>query len=78
MQKYRIYVLEREKDNIENIIQSNEILKRHKDSFKIFSKDITSNLSSTYVRAKIKQGKSIRYLTASEVEEYILKNNLYS
>lgn len=78
MQKYRIYVLEREKDNIENIIQSNEILKRHKDSFKIFSKDITSNLSSTYVRAKIKQGKSIRYLTTSEVEEYILKNNLYS
>lgn len=78
MQKYRIYVLEREKDNIENIIQSNEILKRHKDSFKIFSKDITSNLSSTYVRAKIKQRKSIRYLTTSEVEEYILKNNLYS
>lgn len=74
---YKIYVLKRDKDSIKDIIQSNELLKNHYVSFREISKEVTSNLSSTYVRNKIKEGKSIEYLTPHEVVEYILENKIY-
>ena len=74
---YIIYVLKRDNDNIENIIQNNSLLKQHRQVFRSLVKEITTNLSSTYVREKIRQGKSISYLTPVEVVTYILKNKLY-
>lgn len=76
-EEYKIYILERDNDNMEEIIQNNTFLKKHKQAF-IKAKDtITSNLSSTFVREKIKEGKSIRYLTPDEVITYIEKHQLY-
>ena len=77
MSDYTIYVLKRDKDDIDEIIQSNQLLKEHKTAFRALSKEVNSNLSSTYVRNKIKEGKSIEYLTPHEVVNYILKNELY-
>ncbi len=34
-------------------------------------------ISSTEIRERVHQGKTIKYLTTSGVEQYILKNNLY-
>ena len=34
-------------------------------------------ISATDVRRRIKEGKSIRYLVTSEVEEYIMRHNIY-
>lgn len=57
---FKIYILERDKDNMEEIIQNNAFLRNHRQAF-IKAKDtIKSNLSSTFVREKIKSGKSIR------------------
>lgn len=39
---------------------------------------ITTNLSSTAIRQRVKAGKSISYLVPKEVEEYIKKHNLYT
>lgn len=75
--EFKIYVLEREKDNVEEIIESSEFLKKNKNTFIKSKNNITSNLSSTYVRDRIKNGKSIRYLTQDEVIQYINENNLY-
>jgi len=77
VQNFKIYVLERDKDNIEEIIKSKEFLVKNRDAFIKARKNITSNLSSTYVREKLKERKSIRYLTPDEVVHYIEENNLY-
>ena len=75
--KFKLYILERDNDCMEEIIQNNELLKKHRQAF-IKAKDtVKSNLSSTFVREKIKAGKSIRYLTPDEVISYIKKHQLY-
>lgn len=74
---YSIYVLKRDNDDIEKIIQNNKLLKEHSNAFYSLSAEVTSNLSSTYVRNKLKEGKSIEYLTPHEVVKYILENKLY-
>lgn len=74
---FKIYILERDNDCMEKIIENNELLRNHRESF-IKAKDtIKSNLSSTFVREKIKEGKSIRYLTPDEVITYIKQHQLY-
>lgn len=75
--KYKILVLERDEDNMDEIIASNDFLTKHKDSFIKVKNNVRSNLSSTFVRNKINEGKSIRYLTPDEVVFYIQENNLY-
>ena len=75
--KYKILVLERDEDNMDEMITSNDFLIKHKDSFIKVKNNVRSNLSSTFVRNKINEGKSIRYLTPDEVVFYIEENNLY-
>ena len=75
--KYKILVMERENDNMEEIIQNNPLLLKNKQNFRKLNPDMRSNYNSTYVRKQIKEGKSVRYLMPEEVYEYIKKNNLY-
>ena len=76
--KFKILVIERDKDNIEEIIDNDEWLSKYKTSFFKIRENIRSNISSTFVREKIKRGKSIRYFTPDEVYFYIKENGLYN
>ncbi len=76
--KFKILVLERDKDNMEKIIEEDDFLKKHKNSFIKVNENIRSNISSSFVRNKIKTGKSIRYLVPDEIYFYIKENNLFS
>lgn len=78
LKKFTFLVLERDEDNMDEIIANDEFLIKYKDSFIKLKHNIRSNLSSTFVRDKIKRGKSIRYLTPDEVFYYIKENNLYN
>jgi len=75
--EFKIYVLERARDDIAQIIEENPFLKKHKETFIPAKNNVTSNLSSTFVRRKIREGKGIRYLTPDEVMQYIEENHLY-
>lgn len=75
---FKIFVLERDKDNMDEIIENDEFLKKYRNSLIKVKENIRSNISSTFVREKLKQGKSIRYLTPDEVYYYIKENSLYS
>lgn len=75
--KFRPIVLERGNDDIENIIKSDEFLLQNKDCLIKLNQSIKTNCSSTFVRGKIKEGKSIRYLMPDEVYYYIEENKLY-
>ena len=77
LSKYKIIVMEREGDTVEDIINKNEILKRNKENIKKLNKDIKSNLSSTYIRNKIKTGEDILDSVPYKVYEYIKENDLY-
>lgn len=76
--KFKFLVIERDEDQIEEIIKNDEFLKSHKEAFFKVKENIRSNISSTLVREKIKRGKSIRYFTPDDVYFYIKENNLYN
>lgn len=75
--KFKIFVIERDNDDFDKIINEDEFLRKNKDTFIKLKENIRSNISSSFVREKLKNGKSIRYFTPDEVYFYIENNNLY-
>lgn len=50
----------------------------HVSGFKTFFREVTLlDFSSTEIRARVREGRSVRYLLCPEVEEYIRANGLY-
>lgn len=77
VKKFKILVLERDEDCLEGIINEDPFLKKNEDTFIKVKNSVRSSLSSSFVRKKIKEGKSIRYFTPDEVYFYIKENNLF-
>lgn len=77
VKNFSIYVFERDEDDMEDIIQSSEFLRKNRETFIKVENNIKSNLSSTFAREKVRSGKSIKYITPDEVVFYIEKNKLY-
>ena len=75
--KYKIIVAERDTDLIDDIIKNDALLNLYLESIIKLKGDIKFNFSSTYVRAQLKKGKSVRYILPDEVFYYIKDNKLY-
>lgn len=75
--KYKIIVMERDTDLIDDIIKKDKLLKCYNENIIRLKEDIKCNFSSTYVRALLKKGKCVRYLLPDEVFYYIENNKLY-
>lgn len=77
LSRYKILVLNREDDDLEEIIQNSDLLKKYRESL-IQIKEIDKiYLSSTMIRDKIKQGEDIKEYVPNYILEYIKENNLY-
>ena len=77
LKDYKIIVLERDSDKLEDIINNDEFLNRNKLSL-IKIKGIDKiNLSSSMIRNKIENGENVEKYIPKKVLEYIRNNKLY-
>lgn len=77
LRNYKIIVLERGEDKLEEIIENDELLKKNKTSIIIAKKIKPIKISSTMIREKIKNEEDVKDFFKEEVLEYIFKNGLY-
>lgn len=77
LKNYKIIVLERGEDKLEEIIENDELLKKNKTSIIIVKKIKPIKISSTIIRQKIKNGEDVKDFFKEEVFKYISKNELY-
>lgn len=75
--KYKLIIMERGCDNIEEIIENNSLLLKNRQNIIKLNQEIRSNCSSTYIRNQLKNEKSIKYLVPDEVIEYIETHKIY-
>jgi len=75
--KYKIIIMERGCDNIDEIIEKSSLLLKYKQNFIKLNQEIRSNCSSTYIRKQLNNEKSVKYIVPDEVIEYIEKHKLY-
>ena len=75
--EFKVLVFERDLDVFEEIIENSNFLKKNKNSLIKLDNNIRTNMSSTFVRKKIRDGKSVRFLVPDSVLSYIEKNKLY-
>lgn len=75
--KYKLLVLERGEDVMEDIINASVELQEYAENFIKVKATVRSNGNSTVLRQKIREGKSIRYLVPDEVYFYIQEEQLY-
>lgn len=76
---YKYIVIKRDKLDCNNLLNSNEILRMHKNNFKIIENTKYNMDSATKVRSLLKKSdlKNIEKYIDNDVIEYIRKNNLY-
>lgn len=76
LKEFKLLVFERGADSLEQVLEEFDYLKEYRNSL-IKLNNVKTNLSSTFVRNQIRNGKNIRFLVPDEVLDYIEKNNLY-
>lgn len=77
VENINIIVVDRRKFEFEEVDREIERLnKLHQGNIKRLKFPFIE-ISSTYIRDRVKEGKSIKYLLPENVEDYILKNDLY-
>lgn len=73
LENFRIIVLERDNDNIENIIENNNLLRKYKNSFIKLENIEKIDLSSSYIRELIKAGKPITGMVPEGIESKVIE-----
>ena len=77
LREYKILVLDRDDDDINEIIEGSMLLKNNKNSIIEVGDIDRIKLSSTIIRDKIKNNEDVKKYVPKKVLEYIKQNNLY-
>ncbi|XP_052207373.1 nicotinamide/nicotinic acid mononucleotide adenylyltransferase [Diospyros lotus] len=75
---FGIVCIRREGQDIERTISNDEILNEYRNNIKVVDELVPNHISSTRIRDCISRGRSVKYLTANEVIDYIKQQRLYS
>ncbi len=78
LSKYKILVLNREDDSLEEIIENSDLLKKNKKSLIQINGIDKMYLSSTMIREKLKNGENVKEYVPDLILEYIKENRLYN
>lgn len=73
LEKYSFTIISRDNIDVEKII--NDKYLKYQNKFKVLN--YHSNISSTLVKEKLKENKSVKSLLDKDILEFILENNLY-
>jgi len=73
LQNFKVIVLERDNDVMEEIIDNNNFLRKYKNSFIKLDNIQKIDLSASYIRELIKNEKSISGKVPKEIEEIVIK-----
>ena len=77
VEKYKFFVVERNNDKFEDIIEKNIFLKNHKNSFILLKNIERIPLSSSQIRKMIKNGEDVNGYLPESILKYIEKKFLY-
>ncbi|MHC4662780.1 MAG: nicotinate (nicotinamide) nucleotide adenylyltransferase [Planctomycetota bacterium] len=75
--KFGVLVVPRGKRDPDRIIRNTPVLRRHRQSIRVLRLPFEFELSSTYVRDCVADGRSTRFLMPEAVREYIGEKGLY-
>ena len=78
LSKFKIVVIQRNNDNIDQIILENLILVKYKEAFIQMGNEDYRNFSSTDARDLIGQGKEYKEFVSDKTYKYIKTNKLYT
>lgn len=73
LEKFKVIVLERNNDCVEDIIEKDKFLQQYKDSFINLKSIEKIQLSSSYIRELIKNKKSIDGLVPKQIENKVIE-----
>ncbi|KIL43271.1 nicotinate (nicotinamide) nucleotide adenylyltransferase [Jeotgalibacillus campisalis] len=74
----KFVVVGREGYDMSDIIARDALLTKNEDKFDCLSKGVTVETSSSFIRSRILNDLSVRYLVPDQSLKYALENNLYS
>lgn len=75
---FGLLVLQRYGFSSQDIVDSHEIMSKHKCKIHTVADEVVNNTSSTTVRRLLRNDQSVKYLIPDCVVQYIMKNDLYA
>ena len=74
----KIVAVSRNGYNEQEVINNSEFLTKYKENIELIEFPVVNNISSTIIRDRIKNKKTIKGLVPNNVDEYIKKKELYN
>jgi nicotinate-nucleotide adenylyltransferase len=73
----KFIVVQRDDINMANAIMKNKDLRRHVHNFELMIKGVDNNVSSSFIREELEDGRDPKYYMPEAVYDYVQKNKLY-
>ena len=77
VKNFGLCVITREGSNPQKYVKNHPILNKYSNNIHIIIERITNDISSTKIRAAIKEERSIQFFVPNPVIQYIVDNSLY-